>query len=141
MSRGMRASARNPANATATTAITSEIGRRNANDTKFMASPQPVAVPGGERTRLDDTDKLVGTSRRSAAQMFVQMLSSGVPLTSGLSRTWTEDRLGMAGSLLAPTTQELIQGDQTASGQTVAGPRTSLLCLVRRRAEQPLLLG
>jgi len=73
--------------------------------------------------------------------MFVQMLSSGVPLTSGLSRTWTEDRLGMAGSLLAPTTQDLIQGDQTASGQTVAGPRTSLLCLVRRRAEQPLLLG
>src|ERR1700747_2820729 len=36
MSRDMRSSARNPSNAVATTIVKSEIGRRNANDTKFM---------------------------------------------------------------------------------------------------------
>src|SRR6266446_2439165 len=36
MSRDIRSSARNPSNAAATTIVKSEIGRRNANDTKFM---------------------------------------------------------------------------------------------------------
>ncbi len=46
----------------------------------------------------------------------------------------------MAGSLLAPTTQDLIQRDQTASGQTVAGPRTCLTvpAAQARRATPPV---
>src|SRR6266487_7039793 len=36
MSRDMRSSARNPSNAAATIIVKSEIGRRNANDTKFI---------------------------------------------------------------------------------------------------------
>ena len=44
-----------PPNGAAMTAINSEIGRRNANDTKFIVSPQPIAVPEGERARLNDT--------------------------------------------------------------------------------------
>jgi hypothetical protein len=39
----MRSSARKPTNATATTIVKSEIGRRSANDTKFIVTPQPVS--------------------------------------------------------------------------------------------------
>jgi hypothetical protein len=46
MSRDMRSSARKPTNAAATTITSSEIGRRNANDTKFMVPPQPAAMSG-----------------------------------------------------------------------------------------------
>jgi hypothetical protein len=46
MSRDMRSSARNPANAAATTIVKSEIGRRNASDTKFIVPPQPAAASG-----------------------------------------------------------------------------------------------
>jgi len=35
-----------PRNAAATIIIKSEIGRRNANDTKFIVPPVPVAAPG-----------------------------------------------------------------------------------------------
>src|SRR5437879_7759052 len=42
----MRSSARNPANAAAATIVKSVIGRRNANDTKLIVPPQPVAAPG-----------------------------------------------------------------------------------------------
>src|ERR1700716_2101895 len=47
MSRDMRSSARKPTKAAATTIVKSEIGRRNANDTKFIVPPQPAAAPGG----------------------------------------------------------------------------------------------
>jgi hypothetical protein len=40
----MRSSARNPANAAATIIVKSEIGRRNANDTKFIAPRHPAAA-------------------------------------------------------------------------------------------------
>src|SRR6266403_6272033 len=46
MSRDMRSSARKPTNAAATTIVKSEIGRRNANDTKFIVPPQPIAKHG-----------------------------------------------------------------------------------------------
>jgi len=46
MSRDIRSTARHPANAAATIIIKSEIGRRNANDTKFIVPPLPVAAPG-----------------------------------------------------------------------------------------------
>src|SRR6267154_3148485 len=46
MSRAIRSSARKPNKAVATTIVKSEIGRRNANDTKFIVPPQPAAAPG-----------------------------------------------------------------------------------------------
>jgi transposase-like protein len=49
MSRDMRSSARNPTNAAATTIVNSEIGRRNANDTRFIVPPQPAAARTTER--------------------------------------------------------------------------------------------
>jgi hypothetical protein len=51
MSCDMRSRARNLANAAATTAIKSEIGRRNANDTRFIVPLQSAAAPWStERT-------------------------------------------------------------------------------------------
>src|SRR5260370_10689209 len=44
MSRDMRASARYPSNAEARTITSSEIGRRNAKDTKFIVLAPPVAL-------------------------------------------------------------------------------------------------
>src|SRR3981081_2047470 len=55
MSRDMRPTARKPTNATAMTIVTSEIGRRNANDTKFIGPPQPALPRAAERARLDGT--------------------------------------------------------------------------------------
>src|SRR6267142_6285529 len=56
MSRDMRPTAKRPTNATAMTIVKSEIGRRNANDTKFIVPPQH-AVP-----RLDDRARLDGSN-------------------------------------------------------------------------------
>jgi hypothetical protein len=52
-----------------------------------------------------------------------------------LSRTWTAKRLGMAGSLLAPTTREIFRLDRRASGQTVADWRVSGLASPHRHEE------
>src|SRR5712671_1163018 len=55
MSRDMRSTARKPTNATAMTIVTSEIGRRDANDTKFIVPPQPALPRAVERARLGRT--------------------------------------------------------------------------------------
>src|SRR6266446_1816111 len=74
MSRDMRSSARRPTNATATTIVKSEIGRRNANDTKFIVPPQPAAAPGrpnapGRRQRsYRDISEKCGSYFRPYAQ-------------------------------------------------------------------------
>src|SRR6266850_578460 len=60
MSRDMRSTARRPTNATAITIVKSEIGRRNANDTKFIVTPQPVLLRPDDRARLDGSDKNYG---------------------------------------------------------------------------------
>jgi hypothetical protein len=57
MSRDIRPTARKPTNATATTIVKSEIGRRNANDTKFIVPPQPRP---DQRARLDGSNKNCG---------------------------------------------------------------------------------
>src|SRR5205823_484567 len=76
--------------------------------------------------RLDDRcHKTMETRGGHAAQTSVHMLSPGDPKTSALSRTWTANRLGMAGSLLAPTTKDIFRRDRSASGQTVADWRLS----------------
>src|SRR6267378_3265299 len=56
MSRDMRSTARKPTNATATTIVKSEIGRRNANDTKFIVTPPPALPRPDDRARLDGTN-------------------------------------------------------------------------------------
>src|SRR3954468_5672826 len=53
ISRDIRPIARKPTNATATTIVKSEIGRRNANDTKLIVTPQPISPRGA---RLDGTN-------------------------------------------------------------------------------------
>jgi hypothetical protein len=50
MSRDIRSIARKPIKATAMTIVKSEIGRRNANDTRFIVTPQPISTRGA---RLD----------------------------------------------------------------------------------------
>jgi hypothetical protein len=61
----MRSTARKPTNATAMTIVKSEIGRRNANDTKFIVTPQPVsprrARPDGSNEKLRDIPKKCGS--------------------------------------------------------------------------------
>jgi hypothetical protein len=53
----MRSIARKPANATATTIVKSEIGRRNANDTKFIVPPQSTLARPDGRVRLHGSNK------------------------------------------------------------------------------------
>src|ERR1700694_2777300 len=57
MSRDMRSSARKPNKPRATTIVKSEIGRRNANDTRFIVPPQPVQPRPDNRARLDGSNK------------------------------------------------------------------------------------
>src|SRR6266850_6073611 len=57
MSRDMRPTARKPNNATATTIVKSEIGRRSANDTKFIVTPQHAVPHPDDRARLDGSNK------------------------------------------------------------------------------------
>jgi hypothetical protein len=39
------------------TIVKSEIGRRNANDTKFIVTPQPAAPRPDDRARLDGANE------------------------------------------------------------------------------------
>src|ERR1700687_5351186 len=57
MSRAMRSSARKPTKATPTIIVKSEIGRRNANDTKFIVPPHPVLPRPDDRAFLDGSNK------------------------------------------------------------------------------------
>src|SRR6267154_4375531 len=57
MSRDIRSIARKPTNATATTIVKSEIGRRNANDTRFIVPPQPALPRPDDRARLDGSNE------------------------------------------------------------------------------------
>jgi hypothetical protein len=77
-----------------------------------------------DRARLDGTKRNNREIQKNAAQISVHMLSPRGPKTSSVSRTWTANRLGVAGSRLASTTEHLAPGDRGASGQTVACRRT-----------------
>src|SRR5882724_4013059 len=57
MSRDMRSTARKPTNATAITIVKSEIGRRSANDTKFIVTPQHAVPRPDDRACQDGSDK------------------------------------------------------------------------------------
>jgi hypothetical protein len=53
----MRSTARKPTSATAMTIVKSEIGRRNANDTKFIVPPQPALPRPDDRARFDGSNE------------------------------------------------------------------------------------
>src|SRR5882672_11535805 len=57
MSRDIRPIARKPTNAMATTIVKSEIGRRNANDTRFIVPPRHAVPRRDDRARLDGGNK------------------------------------------------------------------------------------
>src|SRR4029453_9319678 len=57
MSRDIRPIARKPTNATATTIVRSEIGRRKANDTRFIVPPRLAVPRPDDRARFDGSNK------------------------------------------------------------------------------------
>jgi len=89
----------------ATTIVNSEIGRRKANDTKFIVPPQPAAAAGRSSTPGRHRQNDWGKFRRMQLRFPSICSAPEVQRPQALSRTWTEDRLGKAGSLLAPTTE------------------------------------
>src|SRR6185295_20147919 len=83
MSRDIRPIARKPTNATATTIVKSEIGRRNANDTRFIVTPQPVLLCPDDRARLDGGKKNDGEiSEKCSPYSHPHVLSPRSPGTS-----------------------------------------------------------
>src|SRR5260370_39684340 len=70
MSRDIRSSARKPTKATATTIVKSEIGRRNANDTRFIVPPQPALPRPDDRARLDGSSKDYGDISEKCGSYF-----------------------------------------------------------------------
>src|SRR5260370_8839021 len=83
MSRDMRSSARKPTNAMAMTIVKSEMGRRNANDTKFMVPPQLALLRPDDRARLDGSNKNYGEiSQKCSSYSHPQVLSPRDPTTS-----------------------------------------------------------
>src|SRR5882762_6289921 len=83
MSRDIRSIARNPTNATAMTIVKSEIGRRNANDTKFIVPPQPALPRPDNRAGLDGSNKDDGDiSEKCSSYAHPQVLSPRDPTTS-----------------------------------------------------------
>src|SRR6266850_3863534 len=76
MSRDIRPIARKPTNATATTIVRSEIGRRNANDTRLIVTPQPALPRPDDRARLDSSNKNDGDiSEKCSSYSHPQVLS------------------------------------------------------------------
>jgi hypothetical protein len=73
----MRSIARKPTNATAMTIVKSEIGRRNANDTRFIV-PRP-----DDRARLDGSNKNYrDISENCSSYSHPQVLGPRDPTTS-----------------------------------------------------------
>src|SRR5882724_10156108 len=83
MSRDMRPTARKPTNAMATTIVKSDIGRRNANDTRFIVSPQHAVPRWDDRARLDGSNKKYHEiSEKCSSYSNSQVLSPRNPATS-----------------------------------------------------------
>src|SRR5258706_11599374 len=79
MSRDIQSTARKPTNATPITIVKSEIGRRNANDTRFIVTPQPVSP---RRARPDGTNGDLRDISEKCGSYSVQKLSPRGPTTS-----------------------------------------------------------
>jgi hypothetical protein len=106
----MRSIARKPTNATATTIVKSEIGRRNANDTRFIvpALPRP-----DDRARLDGSNKDYGdTAEKCGSSWYPNAQPRGQNTSSGEQNLDGEPSWD-AGGLQAPTTEDIIQRDRS----------------------------
>jgi hypothetical protein len=67
----------------AMTIVKSEMGRRNANDTKFMVPPQLALLRPDDRARLDGSNKNYGEiSQKCSSYSHPQVLSPRDPTTS-----------------------------------------------------------
>src|SRR6267154_2755877 len=120
MSRAMRLTARRPINATATTVVKSEIGRCNANDTKFIVTPQcTLARPDG-RARLDCREgKIAGQLEEMRPILPSKCSSPEGPTTSIDEQNLDGEPSQIAGSLRAPTIDHhrTSQSDASASSK------------------------
>jgi hypothetical protein len=86
------------------TIVKSEIGRRNANDTKFIVPPQQAVPRWDDRARLDGSNKnYAAISEKCSSYSHPQVLSSRDPATSSGEQSLNGEPSWMAGGLLAPT--------------------------------------
>src|SRR5690242_2814672 len=99
MSRDMRSSATNPANAAAATIVKSVIGRRNANDTRFIVPPQPAAAPGrpmpqnyGDARRTCGSDVRPYAQPRRSKDLSVEQNLDGEPSWDGRESAGPDDK-------------------------------------------------
>src|SRR5258707_14529281 len=107
MSRDIRSTARKPTNATAMTIVKSEIGRRNANDTRFIVRPQPALPRPDDRARLDGAIENHRDISQKCSSYSVHMLNPPeVRRRRAVSSTWMASRLGMPRGLQAPTVHD-----------------------------------
>src|SRR5882762_365946 len=115
MSRDMRSTARKPTNATAITIVKSEIGRRNANDTKFIEPPQPALPRPDDRSHLDGDNKHYrDISEKCSSYSHPQVLSPRNPTTSSVEQSLNGEPSWDGRGSAAPTTEH---GNQVRSSQ------------------------
>src|SRR6478736_315605 len=117
MSRDMRSTARKPTNATAMTIVKSEIGRRNANDTKFIVPPRPAPPRLDDRARLDAGNENYRDISEKCSSYSVQMLSPRGPTASSSEQNLDGEPSWNAGGLQAPTIDEEPHRNQMRSFQ------------------------
>src|SRR5258706_13607077 len=103
MSRDMRSTARKPTNATAMTIVKSEIGRRNANDTKLIVALQPAPPRPDDRARLDASNENYRDISEKCGSYSIQMLSPRGPTASSGEQSLDGEPSWNAGGLQAPT--------------------------------------
>src|SRR6266404_1705684 len=109
MSRDIRSTARKPTNATATTIVKSEIGRRNANDTKFIVTRQPALLRPDDRARLDGTNENYrDISEKCGSFSCPNAQSPQGPTTSSGEQNLDGEPSWDAGGLQAPTIQDIV---------------------------------
>jgi hypothetical protein len=94
MSRAMRSSARKPTKATATTIVKSEIGRRNANDTRFIVAAQPVVAHGRPNPLGRRPTKLERRLGRMRLGFFSICSIPEIARSPAVRRAWRANRLG-----------------------------------------------
>src|SRR5258708_2950670 len=133
MSRDMRSTARKPTNATATTIVKSEIGRRNANDTRFIVRPQP-ALP-----RPDAARRPQQIIRRHPGEMRLIFLSKcsapRSPTTSSGEQNLDGEPSWDAGGLQAPT----IHDDPTLQSNAIVSSKLTFMFLKSNLRCEPIV--
>src|SRR6267378_6906417 len=114
MSRDMRSTAKKPTNATAITIVKSEIGRRSANDTKFIVTPQHAVPRPDDRACQDGSDKNYRDISKCSSYSHPQVLSPRDPRTSSGEQNLNGEPSWDGRGSAAPTTEP---GSQIRSSQ------------------------